>query len=235
MTPAIHDAIDCRTASKEDRTVGRRPTQGPALAERVGPSGSPRLPRVYIRRPQLWERLDEATEGAVTLLVAPGGAGKTLGVSGWLHFTSAPQANDAIWVQADEALSPMRLGRLLAREEQSTDALSEPQETLRLVVIDDAHLLPASTIRVLDQMLSRAPDTLRVLLLSRWDLALTRLLPELLGNLTTLRGDVLRLNDAESEQLVREHARTSDPEVIRMVSCRAQGWCAALVLSLIHI
>src|SRR3954451_17058783 len=42
------------------------------------PHGGPRLPRVYVPRPRLWERLDRATASAVTLLVAPGGAGERL-------------------------------------------------------------------------------------------------------------------------------------------------------------
>src|SRR3954463_11243305 len=33
------------------------------------PHGGPRLPRVYVPRPRLWERLDSATASAATLLV----------------------------------------------------------------------------------------------------------------------------------------------------------------------
>jgi LuxR family maltose regulon positive regulatory protein len=216
-------------STSQDPPPGRRSTPGTAVADRPGPAGSPRLPRVYIPRPQLWERLDRATEGAVTLLVAPGGAGKTLGVSGWLHTSSSPQADDPIWVQGDEVGTPARLELLITGEKRYADG--EARATPRLVIVDDAHLLPASAIRTVDGLLSRAPDTMRILLLSRWDLALTRLVPELLGHLTTLRGEVLRLNDAECEELVREHARTTDPEVIRIVSDRAQGWCAAVVLA----
>jgi hypothetical protein len=46
----------------------------------------PALPRTYVVRKRLWEQLDESDAGAVTLLVAPAGAGKTLGVSGWLRL-----------------------------------------------------------------------------------------------------------------------------------------------------
>jgi DNA-binding CsgD family transcriptional regulator len=98
-------------------------------------------------------------------------------------------------------------------------------------VVDDAHLLPAATLRGIDERLNAAPESMRILLLSRWVLPLTRLIPELLGNLTFLRGDLLRLNDAESASLVSEHARTDDQEVIRAVTKHADGWCAATVLA----
>ena len=47
----------------------------------------PRLPRVYVPRARLWSRLEDATSSGVTLVVAPVGAGKTLGVAGWLRAT----------------------------------------------------------------------------------------------------------------------------------------------------
>ena len=189
--------------------------------------GTPRLPRVYVPRRQLWERLDQATHSAVTLLVAPGGAGKSLGVGGWLRFSSEPQTRDAIWVAGDESLTSARLEALLSTGTGHRDVAGPP----RLVIVDDAHLLPSSSVRMLDRLLNAAPDAMRVLLLSRWDLPLTRLVPELLGDFTTLRGDLLRLDDTECARLIEEHARTTDPRVIRIVSQRAQGWCAAVVLA----
>ena len=44
----------------------------------------PRLPRRHLPRTRLWQTLDDAAS-AITLLVAPVGAGKTLGVAGWLR------------------------------------------------------------------------------------------------------------------------------------------------------
>jgi ATP/maltotriose-dependent transcriptional regulator MalT len=191
--------------------------------------GGPRLPRVYIPRPRLWEQLDRATEGALTLLVAPGGAGKTLGVGGWVTVTSAPYAVGATWIQGDHRGASSQLARALDEGAASEGAGSGVEPPL--VIVDDAQALPAATLRVLDQRLEHAPESMRVLLLSRWDLPLSRLVHELLGNVTVLRGEVLRLTDDEAAQLVTEHARTDDPEVVRIVSERAQGWCAAVVLA----
>jgi ATP/maltotriose-dependent transcriptional regulator MalT len=99
------------------------------------------------------------------------------------------------------------------------------------VVIDDAHELPPSTLRMIDSRLNEAPLDMRLLLLSRWDLPLAKLVPELLGYSTTLRGELLRMNPAESAALVIEHARTEDPAVLRAVFERTQGWCALVVLT----
>ena len=161
----------------------------------------PRLPRVYIPRTLLWQRLDEATENPLTLLVGPMGAGKSLGVSGWLHERGP---RDALWVQGHAALGPETLQRYLLdvraartsgparRRPEGDQAAARPRR--RLVVIDDAHLLPPAAIGLLDDRLSSDPQSLRILLLSRWDLPITRLGPQLLGHFTVLRGDLLRLN-----------------------------------------
>ncbi|MFI6426293.1 LuxR C-terminal-related transcriptional regulator [Promicromonospora sp. NPDC050880] len=195
---------------------GRQP-----LPDRAGPA----LPRVYVPRTRLWQRLDEAVEGAVSLVVAPAGAGKTLGVAGWLRHTGSGWARDAVWVDADASWTPGRLGAVL-------DGTGPPGPAgPSLVVIDDAHLLPGATLHHVDARLSSAPGTLRVLLLSRWTLPLTRLVPELLGHFTFLRGDLLRLGDDENAALVAGHARTDDAQVADAVRRHADGWCAAAVLA----
>jgi LuxR family maltose regulon positive regulatory protein len=207
-----------------NRGEGVRP--GRARPATDSSSGTvPRLPRVYVPRARLWQRLDLATQNPLTLLVAPVGAGKTLGVSGWLRRTGRSTENTT-WVHADSRWTPKRLGKVLE------SAAGAGQETTppRLVVVDDAHQLPPSTLRMLDERLNEAPLDMRLLLLSRWDLPLTRLVPELLGHSTTLRGELLRMDPAESAQLVIEHARTEDPAVLKAVFERAQGWCALVVL-----
>ncbi|RYP85042.1 hypothetical protein EKO23_13720 [Nocardioides guangzhouensis] len=187
-------------------------------------AGVPRLPRVYVPRASLNRHLDDATDGGITLLVAPVGAGKTLGVAGWLR--AAGPADGARWVNADRTWTPARMAALL-------DAAATPgPDGLRpLVVVDEAHELPSSTLRLLDERLNQVPDDLRLLLLSRWDLPLSRLVPELLGHFTILRGDVLRMDDDECATLIAEHARTSHADVLRAVTTHANGWCAAVVLT----
>lgn len=175
----------------------------------------PRLPRAYVPRHRLWAQLDAAADGAATLVVGPGGAGKTLGVVGWLHETG--RTADVAWVRGDATWTPERLVPLLAPD--------------RLVVVDDAHQLPAATIRALGQRLDTDPESLRLLLVSRWDLPFSRLSAELLGHYTVLRGDLLRLDEAESAALVAAHVSIEPEAVARAIAGRTQGWCGAVVMT----
>lgn len=186
------------------------------------PGGAPpRLPRNYVHRHTLFEHLDASASSPLTLLVAPAGTGKTLGVGGWARLR---HREPVVWVQADARWDAERLAQQLDL------AVAPSAATPGVVVVDDAHLLPPAAVRVLEHRLSADPDSMRVLLLSRWDLPVSRLVPELLGHLTVLRGDVLRLTDDETAELVASHARTRDPEVVAAISGQAQGWCAAVVL-----
>jgi hypothetical protein len=50
----------------------------------------PALPRTYVPRLHLFRQLEAAWASAVTLVVAPVWAGKTLGVSEWLRRSMSP-------------------------------------------------------------------------------------------------------------------------------------------------
>src|SRR4051794_4391547 len=126
-------------------------------------AGIPLLPRSYIPRVRLWDRLNVATEGSVTMVIAPAGAGKTLGVAGRMRRTG--RAADAWWVGSTSDLSVEDLRTL-------TEIPSYGARPT-LLILDDAHTLSRQVLRYLDDRLSQDPQTLRVVLLSRWDLALT--------------------------------------------------------------
>jgi ATP/maltotriose-dependent transcriptional regulator MalT len=176
-----------------------------------------------VPRSHLYRQLDAASESAVSLLVAPAGAGKTVGVAGWLRRPEC--RHDASWVVATPALRPADLDVLIA------DAGSRGREPGGLLIVDDADLLPTATVHHLDALLRDAPKALHVMLLSRSELELTRLVPELLGDLAVVRGEALRLDDGEAAELVARHARTTSPTVTDAVLSLTRGWCAALVLA----
>jgi DNA-binding CsgD family transcriptional regulator len=195
------------------------------------------VPRACLARQRLWERLESSADSAVTVVVAPVGAGKTLGVAGWLHETG--RAQDTTWIDGTTDVSVSVLREIVEEAVPAADEVLDPGADdeapalplPRLLVIDDAQGLPSSAIGYLDHELTEHPDRLRVILLSRWDLPFTRLVPELLGHLSVLRGDVLRLDDTEAAALVAEHARTDSAEVSEAIMARTQGWCAAVVLT----
>ncbi|WP_304650812.1 LuxR C-terminal-related transcriptional regulator [Brachybacterium sp. YJGR34] len=184
-------------------------------------TGIPRLPRNHLPRHRLWAQLDRSADHAITTVVAPAGSGKTLGAVGWLRRAEAEP--DVHWIDADADLDATALAAILDEP--------GPGPESRRVVIDDAHLLPRRSVSLLDERLHDVPESLRVLLLARWDLPLTRLVPELLGHCTSLRGDLLRLDREEARTLIRAHAPESDPSMIEAISSSAQGWCAPLVLT----
>lgn len=196
---------------------------------RPAATGVPRLPRTYVQRSALWERLVAATRAPMTMLVAPAGAGKTLAVAGWLRSDRSPSGAEVVWLRAGEDRVEDRLRAVLDHAVDAAGGGDVPPPSL--LVVDDAHQLPASALRLLDTRLNEDPHTMRVLLLSRWDLPFVRLVPQMLGHLTTLRGDVLRLSDRECAQLVEAHAGTTDPEVVSSITVRTEGWCAAVVLT----
>jgi ATP/maltotriose-dependent transcriptional regulator MalT len=178
---------------------------------------------VYVPRTQLWQRLDEVTDNPLTLLVGPMGSGKTLGVSGWVRLGRTARDPDAVWLHGDPTMGSDDLARVL---DQADEGRTPP-----LVIVDDAHLLPPTTLRYVDDRLDAAPETMRLLLVSRWDLPITRLGPELLGHFTVLRGEILRLTESESAVLVAEHSRSDSAEVARIITDRTEGWCGATVLA----
>lgn len=85
-------------------------------------------------------------------------------------------------MDADGTMSPDQLSGMLDEAAEGTP----PR-----IVIDDAHLLRAATHRMLNERLNDDPDSMRLVMISRWDLPFTRLVPELLGNFSVVRGNVL--------------------------------------------
>ena len=218
-----HQQIPGQVGPEDHESRSGRPGSPSREGRHAPVAGAPWLPRGYLPRRVLWSRLNLSTLRAMTAVVAPVGAGKTLGVAGWLQHSTRGQG--AHWVSADRGLGVPQLEALLDR------AATEGGSVPRLLVVDDAHELPGASVRYLDSRLNAAPDSMRLVLLTRWDLAISRLVPELLGHLTVLRGDVLRLSEDETARLVTQHARTDAPEVRDAISAKADGWCAAVVLA----
>ncbi len=66
----------------------------------------PRIPHHYISRPRLLNRLDQGTQGPLTLVCAAAGHGKTTLVSAWAEARAAGQGasmpNPVIWISLDD-------------------------------------------------------------------------------------------------------------------------------------
>ena len=112
---------------------------------------------------------------------------------------------------------------------RSSPASAAP-EPPHLLVVDDAHNLDADAWRLLDAVLTYAPDRVRVVLATRRDVPLRTVALQLCDSLTVLRSDALRFDDDDARRLIAAHAPGATNEEIDTLMLRADGWAAALVL-----
>jgi ATP/maltotriose-dependent transcriptional regulator MalT len=172
-----------------------------------------------VTRERLHAALDLGVRSALTLLVAPAGTGKTVLLSDWV--ARRRQSDEpVIWI-------PGHAPQELEHELRRIGAADPPVP----IVVDDAHLLPATTTGELARALRKSPDALRVLLASRYDLPLPVPELELRGLALTLRSGDLRFTDAEATELVRAHAHSATEADVQLFQERTAGWAAALVLA----
>ena len=156
------------------------------------------------------------------MLIAPAGTGKTVLLSDWVERRR--QAGESVvWVPGQ---SPGSLSETLD-EMVGADATTPPDP----IVVDDAHLLPATMVDDLAQALKKSPHAVRVVLATRYDLPLPASELELRGMALTLRSGDLRFNDAEATALVQAHAQNATAEDIELFQEQTAGWAAALVLA----
>ncbi|WUJ70407.1 LuxR C-terminal-related transcriptional regulator [Kribbella soli] len=183
---------------------------------------TPRPPLTLVTRERLHSALDLGVGSPLTMVIAPAGTGKTVLLSDWVtrrRRTGEP----VVWVPGQ---SPGSLQGFLERVDGA-----EGSQMLDPIVVDDAHLLPASTVAALARVLQEAPHALRLLLATRYDLPLPISELEIRGMALTLRSRDLRFNDAEATELVQAHAEHATADDISLVQEKTAGWAAALVLA----
>jgi ATP/maltotriose-dependent transcriptional regulator MalT len=226
------------SAATAGRATPRRPASRPVEGQTGAFDVLPAQARVQVPRQRLAAELDRVPRHPLTLVVAPAGAGKTSGLAWWAASTR-PKAR---WLVARPGDRPDVLaGALLAAAgvDPST-ASGRPEETVRLLrtttsqpralVVDDAHHLPSASWALLDDVVTAAPDRLRMVLASRRDTPLPTVALELGDALVVLRSDVLKFDDGEAQLLVAAHAPDASEEDVQALQARADGWAAALVL-----
>jgi LuxR family maltose regulon positive regulatory protein len=183
---------------------------------------TPRPPLTLVTRERLHSALDLGVGSPLTMVIAPAGTGKTVLLSDWV--TRRRRAGEpVVWVPGHTP------GSLQGFLEQVDGA--EGSQLLDPIVVDDAHLLPASTVAALARVLQEAPHALRLLLATRYDLPLPISELEIRGMALTLRSRDLRFNDAEATELVQAHAGNATADDISLVQEKTAGWAAALVLA----
>ncbi|HEY8519842.1 MAG TPA: LuxR C-terminal-related transcriptional regulator [Gammaproteobacteria bacterium] len=212
----------------------------------------------FVARPALFELLQGAAR--VTVVSAPAGSGKTSVLRAWVAeagltervaWVSVPRAqHDAqqFWARIVDALRKTTPGAALVRVltpapsfdgwalvERLLEDLSASAEPLWLV-LDDLHEVRSDeTLRQLELLLLRAPDTMRFVLSTRHDLRLGLHRLRLEGELTEIRRDDLRFTLEEARALMAGcGVALSDAALERLVA-KTEGWAAGLRLAALSL
>jgi LuxR family maltose regulon positive regulatory protein len=214
----------------------------------------------FLARPRLLERLGEGTAGALTLVCAPAGFGKTSLLGDWARRSRRPVA----WLSLDGGDSdPARFWRYVAaaldesrpgvgrRVDALFQGVQPPPEAVLAVlvnqlvegpetvvlVLDDYHLVEAPAVHEsLAGLLDRLPPQLRLVLASRADppLPLARLRAR--GQLAELREADLRFGSDEAAELLRTAVGIELPEAaVAALEKRTEGWATGLQLAALSL
>jgi ATP/maltotriose-dependent transcriptional regulator MalT len=186
-------------------------------------SGPPAAPSPYVPRPRIDAQLDAVPSLPVTLLVAPAGSGKTAAAAAWIErATAADPTLKIAWVRAQDDDQVAVLLEAMRCPEQPDGP--------RVVVIDGIEELTTLTARLLTDVLSTDPESVRLLLVGRGNADLVPLDLTLAGRAATLRSTDLKLDDDGAWELVGSHLADAGPDVGAVLLEEADGWAAGLVL-----
>lgn len=234
-------------------------------AARVGtPSGDPimtakfRVPTArtpLVARERLLTTMSRGADGALTLVSAPAGSGKTALVASWVAAGRSP--GPVVWISLDDddaqpgmfwsyliaglahtgvavaALAPPSRPEavehsLLVRLAASLADRTEPV----VVVLDNAEALTDPAVPAgIDFLLRHSGPQLRIVMVTRVDPALALHRHRLAGTVTEIRLADLAFTAGEAEQLLASHDLHLPRGAAAALAERTGGWAAALCLS----
>src|SRR4051812_10042726 len=241
-----------RSAGAPPRTV-RAPPLVTQLAVPTAPFG-------MVQRPRLRSLVDECLAHPVTLVCAPAGSGKTALVAdgvrdraeavAWVSLEPSDDDAGRLWeaVLASLALAgAVPPGSALAGLAPPVpdsrnafmpllvNALAELGGRV-VLVLDDVHLVRSRECTAqLAFLLAHAPDTLRLVLVSRLDPAVPLHVLRVSGRLVEIRGSDLAFTPSETDALLRAHGLELDDELVRALHARTEGWAAGLRLAALSL
>jgi LuxR family maltose regulon positive regulatory protein len=227
---------------------------------RAGFVEEPRAHRLHVPpwqtpRHGLCERLRLGVSGPVTLVTAPAGWGKTVGVSAWASSAEVPGAvlwvslagtradPDLFWKLFHEAFLAAG-GRHVApipatgvSERRRLHALALLGTTLRrsgpwVLVVDDFPTGPVGGMGDdLEIVMDHARHGLRLVVLGRGEPALSVQRRHVAGELTRIGVADLRMNAHEVADVLAQHGVHADDDTTRLVERHTQGWPCAVRLA----
>src|SRR5438309_1043534 len=223
------------------------------------------LPRAHlVRRPQLAARLTQGVMGALTLVSAPAGFGKTTLLAQWLAESGMPVAwlsleagdNEPVrflsyLIAALQTLDPHLGAVALTLLQMPQPAAAETVLTLLTndvgshgrdggdfaLVLDDYHVIDAKPLdQALTFLLEHLPPQMHLVIATREDppLPLARLRAG--GQLTEVRAIDLRFTPSEAAGFLNQGmGRNLSAEDIARLSTRTDGWIVGLQLVAISL
>ena len=220
----------------------------------------PRLPASSVDRPRLMARLDAGLDSDVILVAAPAGYGKTTAVCQWLLQLPLPSAwltlepaDSDPWLFVACLIAAVRtvypdsfawsadafggsgLPLVDAAVQEFTDELEQLDEFV--LVLDDCDALRREGgLSVLDRIVRRMPQSLRLVLLCRRDPPLPLGGLRGRGRLTEVRAQHLRFDDDEALVFLETSTGTSfAPETVCSLMERTEGWITGLRLAALSL
>jgi len=220
----------------------------------------PSIPDWLIERPRIDRLITAGTQGAITTVTGPPGAGKTMALAMWAASSQAETMT--AWVTIDDhdnqprvfwsyVLEALRRSGVLVPRALTATArryavdhefllrfasLMAAQDPPVVLVLDDAHLLTGG--KVLDGLayvLKHAAPGLRLVVASRMDPLLPLHRYRLTGELTEIRASDLAFTVPESCRLVAQHGIGLSADSLDSLTRRAEGWAAVLRLAAISM
>ncbi len=222
----------------------------------------PRPRAQLVQRSHLVRRLQQGVEGALTLVSAPAGFGKTTLLAQWLAESGMPVA----WLSLEpEDNEPTRFLSYVIAALQTLDPhlgttalalLQTPQpaplETVLIMltndltsreegnfvlVLDDYHVIEAEPIhRAIAFLLEHLPPQMHLMLATRADPPLPLAGLRARGHLTEVRAAELRFTTEEASTFLHTVMGLSlPPQVIDALESRTEGWIAGLQLAALSL